>query len=508
MDVVVIGAGVAGLAAARALTAAGLEVLVLEARGRVGGRIATVHDPEAPLAIELGAEFVPGPGSESWKVVRSAGVAACEVMGGRLDLQAGARDQDGARDKGGVRDQGGNTLQGWDALQDGSRDKGGDAHQGGDTLQGGADDQSAAELQGEDLFGRFASLLAGIHPAKTPDRSLSEFLAESRFTAGAEAEIRGFVEGYHAAPVDQVGLHWLATAAAADRETGFVEQFQLPGGCDRLVEWLRGGLSGRDSLRLNTVATVLRWGRGWVEVEAVSGAGVHLGSFRARSALVTVPLGVMQAPAGSRGALRFEPALPEKAEACMRLGMGSAVKVVLRFREEFWEQSAALAGEEGAMGATGVRSLEGIRFVFGSAALPTWWTMHPLRAPILVGWAGGPAARRLAACTAEEVAGVAAGALAEVLGVERRLVDGALEASYFHDWQNDPFARGAYSYGRVGSSGAAAALAAPVAGTLFFAGEATCGDGHSATIEGALRSGWRAAGEVLRSLGRVEGGAG
>jgi hypothetical protein len=39
-----------------------------------------------------------------------------------------------------------------------------------------------------------------------------------------------------------------------------------------------------------------------------------------------------------------------------------------------------------------------------------------------------------------------------------------------------------------------------VAGTLFFAGEATCGDGHSATIEGALRSGWRVAGEVVGAL--------
>jgi monoamine oxidase len=43
-------------------------------------------------------------------------------------------------------------------------------------------------------------------------------------------------------------------------------------------------------------------------------------------------------------------------------------------------------------------------------------------------------------------------------------------------------------------------LARPVAGTLFFAGEATCGGGHSSTIEGALRSGLRAAGEILKSM--------
>ena len=57
--IIVIGAGVAGLAAARHLTAAGRRVLILEARGRLGGRIVTVRDALSPLPIELGAEFVP-----------------------------------------------------------------------------------------------------------------------------------------------------------------------------------------------------------------------------------------------------------------------------------------------------------------------------------------------------------------------------------------------------------------------------------------------------------------
>src|SRR5690606_29961560 len=58
MDVVVVGAGVAGLAAAQALLDAGLDVRVLEARGRVGGRVHTYRDPLSPVPIELGAEFI------------------------------------------------------------------------------------------------------------------------------------------------------------------------------------------------------------------------------------------------------------------------------------------------------------------------------------------------------------------------------------------------------------------------------------------------------------------
>ena len=72
-----------------------------------------------------------------------------------------------------------------------------------------------------------------------------------------------------------------------------------------------------------------------------------------------------------------------------------------------------------------------------------------------------------------------------------------LESHHFHDWQADPFTRGGYSYVAVGGVEAHAALAAPVAGTLYFAGESTCGHGLNATMEGALRSGRRAAEELL-----------
>jgi monoamine oxidase len=71
-----------------------------------------------------------------------------------------------------------------------------------------------------------------------------------------------------------------------------------------------------------------------------------------------------------------------------------------------------------------------------------------------------------------------------------------LEGAHVHDWSADPFARGAYSYVTVGGRTARRRLAAPLAGTLFFAGEAT-DDESAATVEGALRSGERAAREIL-----------
>ena len=72
LDVVVIGAGAAGLAASRQLSAAGRQVLLLEARGRIGGRIHTQREIGSSLPIELGAEFVHGTPAETWDILRGA----------------------------------------------------------------------------------------------------------------------------------------------------------------------------------------------------------------------------------------------------------------------------------------------------------------------------------------------------------------------------------------------------------------------------------------------------
>ncbi len=71
--------------------------------------------------------------------------------------------------------------------------------------------------------------------------------------------------------------------------------------------------------------------------------------------------------------------------------------------------------------------------------------------------------------------------------------------AWVHDWQNDPYARGGYSFVTVGGDDARKQLAAPLEDTLFFAGEATDTEGEATTVAGALQSGIRAAREVLRS---------
>jgi len=116
-----------------------------------------------------------------------------------------------------------------------------------------------------------------------------------------------------------------------------------------------------------------------------------------------------------------------------------------------------------------------------------------------VAWAGGPRALRLAeGASPAQIARKALASLEALFGKELDIAS-ELQAYYYHDWQQDPCARGAYSYVTVGRSEARAALAQPIEDTLFFAGEAT--DAEAGTVTGALQSGVRAAREVLAAAG-------
>lgn len=135
---------------------------------------------------------------------------------------------------------------------------------------------------------------------------------------------------------------------------------------------------------------------------------------------------------------------------------------------------------------------------------PTWWTALPAELPIITGWAPFRCAEKLSGRSRDYVVQRSLKTLSSLLHVKPHQLESLLDAAYFHDWQSDPFSRGAYSYGKVGSDGAQEALASPLQGTLFFAGEATDTSGHNGTVHGAIASGQRAAREILHS---VRGGA-
>lgn len=444
MEVLIIGAGVSGLAAAQSLTAAGVRVSVLEARDRIGGRVYTLRAPSFPMPVELGAEFVHGRPREIFEMARAAGLSIAEVTGEHHAVRDGKPSSDGER------------------------------------------------------FARIDEIFERMADPALPDQTFAEFLQWVEADEDAKASARGYVEGFNAARADHISMRSLVYESQAQEAIDGDRVFRMPEGYDRLAQWLWDQCAPRSvALHLNTIVTCIRRERGRVEVEAQSPSGDSLPSptptiFAADRAIVTVPLGVLAAPEGAPGAIRFVPGLPEMRHVLQRLEMGQAIRVTMRL-------GAALGNDHPILTEPG--------FIHSSdEGFPTWWTSLPAppsaQVPplILTAWAGGPKAERLSTLPDAGLAERAVDSLARILGVGRAEVASAVEGWHVHNWGQDPFARGAYSYADVGGLEARRSLAVPVENTLYFAGEATDIEGHAATVHGALASGRRAARQILERL--------
>lgn len=375
LDVIVIGAGVAGLAAARELAVADLNVLVLEARDRIGGRIHTHHINDLPFPVEYGAEFIHGRPPESFAIAERAGVTLPEVPNRHWYFRDGVVATSG---------------QFWSVI---------------DPLM--------------DQMARY----------RGPDQSFREFLdayQPSHQMDEGKVVATMYIEGFHAAHAERISVQALnKDNDAADRIDGD-KQFRSPKGYGLLAQLLNdeARAAGVD-FGFNTVIDAVRWSPRSVEVSGIA-AGVRQ-KYQAKCVLVTLPLGVLKARDVS-----FVPGLPDQEKAADQLEMGQVLKITLRFRERFWER-LRLRSSDGDM--VEFKDLAFIHAVQESIA--TWWTQLPVRAPLLVGWAGGAAAEELLSAGRESLVAKALQSLSNILGLDQKTLAGLLEDSYFHDWTED-----------------------------------------------------------------------
>ncbi len=445
-DVIVIGAGISGLAAAGKLALAGMRVLVLEGRDRIGGRIYTQTDPSLGAPVELGAEFVHGHPSEIWSEVKKARLKIDEVEGDEWCVK-----------NGGVGPC--EFFSGVDDVLEKMTDRG--------------KDQS---------FGQFVR-------REFPDRKLSPAQREAKKRAIS------YISGFNAADPELVGVHWLVQGMRAEEKIAGDRAFRLRDGYRTLVDALSKRATARGAtIQTGTVVEMIQWRRGNADITAKAGGALTM--VQAPRVLLTLPLGVLQAKGGAKGAVTFTPSLPkQKLAAIKRLEMGKVIRISLCFRRRFWNKLRPSG--------TPSKTLANMSFLFSEDELfPTWWTMMPQDLPVITAWAPFRSAEELSGKSKEFVVRKALGTLSKLLSTRARELEMLLGAAYVHDWQMDPFSRGAYSYGKVGSTGAQKELGHPLRGTLFFAGEATDTTGHNGTVHGAIQSGYRAAAEILRGLRR------
>ena len=412
--VVIVGAGVAGLAAACELAGAGLQPLVLEGRARVGGRIHTLSTSDG-APIELGAEFLHGLAPEVERFICEHHLAKRQVSDDHWKVRGGAFEE---------------LLNFWNKL---------------------ATVFDKIPKQGRDKT--YAEFVAKVHGVDEPTKILAN----------------DFVEGFHAASAHRISVQSIAQAEEASEEVEGTKQFRLVAGYGEMVRAMQAKAVVRGArVLLNHAVSRVEWRRGNVRVTAR--AGDDLFHFDAECAVITLPAGVLQA-----GSVVFDPRLPQHEHAVASIAMGNVVKVNLILRPGLWPE-------------------EKHGFIhLATGQFPTWWR----NGSVVTAWVGGPKAD--AHDSALAAIHSAMDSLSEIFGRDARPF---VESAQFHNWRNDPFAYGAYSYVPVGGLNARTVLAQAVERTLFFAGEATAQPGFQGTVHGAVESGLRAAREVLDAGGR------
>lgn len=417
-DVLVLGAGAAGLLAARDLALHGRTVAVIEAKDRVGGRMFTVVEDKIP--VELGAEFVHGDLPLTMELLNKAGAETEAVKGNLWQNKY-------------------NQMQ---------------------VLDGFVKDQGELEKKCKALV-----------QDKAVDRFLKEDLQDKKYTE-LRFNLKNYVEGYDAADTTKASTK----AVCRDLLNNKGAQYRIKQGYGRLAAFLEQE-GRRAGIQFFTSSPVLQlhWKRG--EVVAVTANASYIGA----KALLTVSLGVLQ-----NERITFYPALPQIKKAVQRLGFGHVVKLVMQFKNAFWQENKK----------PGLEGLRQLSFLFSQEAIPTWWTHYPQNNGILTGWLGGPGAQAMQFYSKHELESKAIFALSKIFDRSPEAINASLIRTSFFNWSCDPCFSGAYAYEVVNDHEAVNILMQGVEQTIFFAGEGMHQGPEIGTVEGALLSGRKAAEQV------------
>jgi monoamine oxidase len=401
LEVVVVGAGAAGIGAAMRLAAARVSFAVFEARGRVGGRAYTIAD--APFPLDLGCGWLHSADRNPWtRIAAEAGFTIDRTLPAwgtqSFDLGFSAEDQD--------------------AFALASRR----FHERFEAIGPNDADCSAAELLEPDC--RFNPLLNAV----------------SSYVNGVELNLVSVQDSNRYA---DTGVNW-----------------RVAEGYGTAIAAQAAGLP----IRLNCPIMLIDHRGKRLAIETA------LGTVMADAVIVTVPTPLIAAQG-----IRFRPELTDKVAAASVLPLGLADKLVMTV------EAPELLPIDGHLIGNSNKSATGS------------YHLRPFGRPLIEGFFGGRLAHELEAPGPGAFFDFAVAELVELFGSGIRACLLPLDET---GWGRDPFARGSYSYALPGHADARAALAAPVDGRVFFAGEA-CSPHDFTTAHGAYLTGIEAADEVI-----------
>jgi monoamine oxidase len=425
-DIVIVGAGAAGLACAEVLKRSGLRILILEARCRPFGRVLTVRPSTLRTPIELGAEFIHGVPKELMDPAQNWNIPFLDVRDNHL-------------------------------VKDGSSFK--------DT---------------PDYFDHLGQILP--RSIVKHDQTIQDWLQSKSLSHKWKSTVQSFVEGFHAADIGRMGRNALFSATNEDDdELNGHSMFRLPFGYDLLLKtWLRH--LDPHEIQFSQMVTKITWQKERVQITCRSGVNGQPELITSRKVCLTVPIGCLK-----QGSIAFEPRLHQFEKNLEFVEMGHVQRLIFQFQKRFWETLSAN------------QALSFFHLTSGSP-FQTWWTGSPLRTNCLTAWCGGPKAQQMARLPKDQIVTKALTSLSELTGESVRKLKQLLVSVYRHNWSQDPFSLGAYTYVCKDGHEASRQLSHPVEGSIYFAGEGYQTDSSRGTVHGALRSGRHAADLILKSM--------
>jgi monoamine oxidase len=286
-DILIIGAGAAGLMAAHELSKSGNNVTILEARNRTGGRIHTLDTASFFKYAELGAEFVHGDLPVTLKLLKEAGIKMNPASGEMWHYHDGKFSQEEQQ------------IEHWNLLM-----------------------QRLNKLDGDISIGDF----------------LEGQFADNKYQALRDS-VSKYVAGYDTADPFKASAYALRKEWQSEDEDA---QHRVVGGYCKMISYLANESKNNGAqLFLSSIVKKIHWEHGHVEVITTDNV-----SYKADKVIIALPLGVLQADHSEKAAVTFSPSIPQYQEAIQQMGFGSIIKVLLEFKDAFWKdkETTQLAG--------------------------------------------------------------------------------------------------------------------------------------------------------------------
>jgi monoamine oxidase len=416
-DVLIIGAGAAGLLAMKELLAAGYSVCLLEAASTPGGRIGTISENGFEHPIETGAEFIHGNLPLTLNLLKEANVHTIPLKGKMIGIINGE----------------------WNRKE-------------------------PHEDHWDKLMQRLRHLKV--------DMSVNEFL--DIYFAGAEyTELRNaarrFAEGFDLADIKKASI--LSMQQEWENEDS---QSRVAGGYGRLIEHLyKQCVATGGQFFFNSAVREVNYTNKQVLITTSEGK-----KYEASRLIITASLGVLKS-----GMISFTPKLELHKEALDVLEFGTVIKLFLEFKSPFWKLLEKDLG-----------------FLLTDELIPTWWTQFPSESTLLTGWLGGPPAALRKEQGNDALLNDALHSLSQVFHMPQKVLSKQLMHYKIIDWFHQPYVLGGYSYITVHSKKAIEILSQPVAGRIYFAGEAINNGKSQGTVEAALYSGQTVAKKIMEEI--------